>query len=192
MEWNSVNVVRGDIQNIPHCCRHQYNSCGSTMNLTQQAKLWISGSTATFCDDCVETCEDVAPNFGENRPGCFTMITPRPLLSSSPSTFWKNTKWLPSPTNRIPWFGTLWVLPISKNEIEAKRTPVWCHWGDPGRIVEIALHWQKRTSRKRSKSGGDGGTGVYMWEGTTSRKMAADRQYGEFYDFYSISSEYLG
>jgi hypothetical protein len=41
-------------------------------------------------------------------------------------------------------------------------------------------------------NGGDGGTGVYMREGTTSRVMAADRLYGEFYDFYSVSSEYFG
>jgi hypothetical protein len=47
------------------------------------------------------------------------------------------------------------------------------------------------TSRKRSRNGGDGGTGVYMREGTTSRAMAADRSYGEFYDFYSVSSEYF-
>jgi len=45
------------------------------------------------------------------------------------------------------------------------------------------------TSRKRSKNGGDGGTGVYMREGTTSRVTAADRLYGEFYDFYSVSPE---
>jgi hypothetical protein len=31
-----------------------------------------------------------------------------------------------------------------------------------------------------------------MREGTTSRVMAADRPYGEFYDFYSVSPEYLG
>jgi hypothetical protein len=37
----------------------------------------------------------------------------------------------------------------------------------------------KRTSRKSSKYGGDGGTGVYMWEETTSRVMVADRSYGE-------------
>jgi hypothetical protein len=52
--------------------------------------------------------------------------------------------------------------------------------------------WQKRTSRKRSKNGEDGGTGVYMWEGTTSRVMAADMPYGEFYGFYNVSPEYFG
>jgi hypothetical protein len=29
-------------------------------------------------------------------------------------------------------------------------------------------------------------------EETTSRVMAADRPYGEFYDFYSVSPEYFG
>jgi hypothetical protein len=36
---------------------------------------------------------------------------------------------------------------------------------------------------QRFKNGGDSGTGVYMWEGTTSRVMAADRPYGEFMIF---------
>jgi hypothetical protein len=48
------------------------------------------------------------------------------------------------------------------------------------------------TSKKRSKNGGDGGTGVYMREGTALRVIAADRPYGEFYDFYSVSPEYFG
>jgi hypothetical protein len=34
--------------------------------------------------------------------------------------------------------------------------------------------------RKRSKNAGDGGTGFYMREETTSRVMAADRPYVEF------------
>jgi hypothetical protein len=57
---------------------------------------------------------------------------------------------------------------------------------------ECLILWHKRTSRKRSKIGGDGGTSVYMREGTTSKVMAADRRYGEFYDFYSVSPEYFG
>jgi len=44
----------------------------------------------------------------------------------------------------------------------------------------------------RSKNGGDGGTSVYMREGTTSRVTAADRTYGKLYDFYSISPENFG
>jgi hypothetical protein len=38
----------------------------------------------------------------------------RYLIRSS-SSFWRNTKWLSSPTHRTPWFGTLCILPISKN-----------------------------------------------------------------------------
>jgi len=44
----------------------------------------------------------------------------------------------------------------------------------------------------RSKNGEDGGTGVYVREGTTSRVTAADRTYGKFYDFYSVSLENFG
>jgi hypothetical protein len=51
---------------------------------------------------------------------------------------------------------------------------------------------EKMTSRKRSKNGVDGGTGVYMREETTSRVMATDRPYGELYDFYNGSPEYFG
>jgi hypothetical protein len=43
-----------------------------------------------------------------------------------------------------------------------------------------------------SKNGGDGGTGVYMWEGTTLTVTAANKPYVEFYDFYSVSPEYFG
>jgi hypothetical protein len=39
---------------------------------------------------------------------------------------------------------------------------------------------------------GDSWMGVYTREGTTSRVMAADRPYGEFCDFYSVSPEYFG
>jgi hypothetical protein len=51
---------------------------------------------------------------------------------------------------------------------------------------------KKRISRKRSKKGGEGGTGVYMREGTTSRVMADDRPNCDFDDFYSVSPEYFG
>jgi hypothetical protein len=62
------------------------------------------------------------------------------------------------------------------------------HWGDPGRVTV----WQKKTPRKRSKNGGDGGTGIYMRRGTTWGMMAADKSYGEFCNFYSVSPEYFG
>ena len=42
------------------------------------------------------------------------------------------------------------------------------------------------------QNGGEGGTDVYMREGTTSRMTAADRPYGKFYDFCSVSPENFG
>jgi hypothetical protein len=49
----------------------------------------------------------------------------------------------------------------------------------------------QREFRKRSKNGGDGGTGVFMRKGTTSRVMSAERPYSEFCYFYSVSPEYF-
>jgi hypothetical protein len=138
-----MSAIRGGIQNIPDWCHHLYSSCGSTKNLSQQAKLWIPRSTVTFCCYCVRTCKDVAPNFGENRPGCFTMTTPHLTLLSSPSSFWRNTFGCHPPPTALPWFGTLWLLPISKNKIEAERTLVWYHSGDPGRIAECLTLTEK-------------------------------------------------
>jgi hypothetical protein len=43
----------------------------------------------------------------------------------------------------------------------------------------------------RSKYGGVCGTGIYMREETASRMMAANRPYGVFCDFYSVSPEYI-
>ena len=59
----------------------------------RQVKSNVKSMIITFFDirrigDCVKTCEDVAPNFGENRPGCFTMTKPPLTLPSSPSSFW--------------------------------------------------------------------------------------------------------
>jgi hypothetical protein len=57
------------------------------------------------------------------------------------------------PTHRTPLTWHPVTFPISKNEIEAERTPVWYHWRDPGRFAECVCHWQKMTSRKRFKNG---------------------------------------
>jgi hypothetical protein len=94
-----------------------------------------------------------------------------------------------SPPTVLPWFGTLWLLPISKNEISLK---------DPGLIPlrksrpnrrECLTFWQERVSRQCFKNGGDS---VYMREGSTSRVMAGDRPYGESYEYYSVSPGYFG
>jgi hypothetical protein len=90
----------GGVQNIPDWCHHLYSSCGSMKHRSQQAKLWITCCTVTFSSFCVKTCEDVAANFGKNRPGRFTMTMPCLTLPSSPSSFWQNTKRVSSPTHR--------------------------------------------------------------------------------------------
>jgi hypothetical protein len=59
-------------------------------------------------------------------------------------------------------------------------------------LIPLKISRPNRTSRKRSKNGEDGGTGVYMWEETVPRVMVANNLYGEFYDFYSYCSEYFG
>ena len=59
-------------------------------------------STAKFCGDCLKTCEDVAPNFGKNKPVCFAITTPPLTLPSSPSSFWRKRKWLSSPNHCTP------------------------------------------------------------------------------------------
>jgi hypothetical protein len=184
--------IRGGIQNISDWCRLLYSSCGSAKHLLQQTKLWIRGSTATFCRDCVKTCEDVAPNFGENRPGCFTTTTPRLTLPSSPSSFWRNTKWLSLLIHRTP---LIWYLVISSYFQKWN----WS-WKDAGLITlrksrpnhrGCLTLWQKRTSRKRSRNRGDGRTDAYMREETTLRVMVTDRPYGDFYDFYGVSPKYF-
>jgi hypothetical protein len=61
-----------------------------------------------------------------------------------------------SPPTVLPWFGTLWFLPISKNEIEPERTPVWYHLGDPDRIAERAWHsYRKGLTESVPNMGGD-------------------------------------
>jgi hypothetical protein len=60
---------------------------------------------------------------------------------------------------------------------------------EPQRVL-VTL--REKDIQECSKNGGDGGTGIYMQEGTILRVMEADRPYGEFYDCYSISLEYFG
>jgi hypothetical protein len=64
---------------------------------------------------------------------------------------------------------------------------------------EIQTEWQRviealteKDFQEAFQNGGGGGTGIYMREGSTSKVMATDRPYGEFYEFYSVSPEYFG
>jgi hypothetical protein len=178
--YNLLMRIRDGIQNIPDWCRHLYSSCGIAKHRYQQDKLWIPGSTA-------ETCEDVSPNFGENHDKS------PPHTSVLTQQFLVKYKLAVTPTHRTP---LIWE-PVTSSYFQNWN---W-RWKDAGLISlrrsrpnrRVCLTpWQKITTRKRSKNEGDSETGVYMREGTTSRVMAADRTYGKFYDFYSVSPEYLG
>jgi len=161
-------------------------------NLSQEAKLWIPGSTTKFCGDCVKKCEDIDPKFDENRPGCFTTTTHRLTLPSSLNSFWLQTKFLLSHTHRTPliWHPvTSYFLKWNSSWKDAGSIPLRTSKAERRKCLTLS---QKRTSRMRSKNGGDGGTGVYMREGTTSRVTAANRPYCEFYDFYSVSTKNFG
>jgi hypothetical protein len=143
--FNSTTAwIRHYIQNIPYWYRHLYSCCGTEKHRPQKVKLWIPGSTAKFCGDCVKMCQDVAPNFDENRPRCFTMTTHPLTLPSSPSSFWQNTKWLSSPNHRAPLIWHPVTSSYFQKWIEAKRTPVWYHWRDPGRIAESVWHCDRK------------------------------------------------
>jgi len=105
---------------------------------------------------------------------------------------WK-TKWLSSLTHPTP---LIWH-PVTSSYFQNWN---WS-WEDASLIPmrryrpnrrECLTLWYERTYRKCSKNGGKGGTGVYMQDRTTSRVAAAERPYGEFYDFYSTSPENFG
>jgi len=120
----------------------------------------------------MKTCKDIAPNFGKNRPSCFIITMPHLTLPSSPTSFWRKTKLLLSPTHRTPliWHPVNSLFPKLKLNLKGRRFET---------TEDIQAESQKRTTRKHSKNGGDDRTSVYMWEGTTSRVTAADRPYGE-------------
>jgi hypothetical protein len=182
--------LRDSIQKIPDW-RVIYTAVVVAQRMSQQAKLWITGSTEKFFGDCVKTCEDVAPYFDENRAGCFTMTTPRLTLPSSPSNFWRNKKMAVVP--HPPYSPDLapcdfCLFPKMNLKLNGRR---FDHMKCRSLRRECLTLWQKRTSRKRSKNGDDGGTGFYMWEGTTLRVMVADMLYGDFYYFYSVRPEYF-
>jgi len=126
-------------------------------------------------------------------PGCFTMTKLRLTLPSSPTSFWRKTKLLLLHTHR-----TLLIWHPGTSFYFQKWN--WS-WKDAGSIPlrrsrpnrrECLAFWQKRISKKLSKYEGDGWTGVYMTEGTTSRLTAGrwalwwvlwflQRQFGKFW-----------
>jgi hypothetical protein len=120
------------------------------------------------------------------------MTTPPLTLPSSPKQFLAKYEmaFIPHPQYSLDLSPCdFFLFPKMKFKLEGR-------WFDT--TEEIQAESQRvldtlteRTSRKRSKNGGECGTCFNMREGTTSRVMAADRHYGEFYDLYSVSSDYF-
>jgi len=74
------------------------NICADLHQLASNDEIFLS--RVITCDECWVYGYD--PAFGENRPGRFTMTTPRLTLPSSSTSFWRKTRWLSSPTQHIP------------------------------------------------------------------------------------------
>jgi hypothetical protein len=70
---------------------------GSAVDIIVMVAQIISESYCDVLRRMCWTCKDVAKNFDENRTGCLKVTKSRLTLLSSPSSFWRNTKWLSSP-----------------------------------------------------------------------------------------------
>ena len=86
----SIIISFFDIEGIVH---KEFVPTGQTVN---------SGFYCKVLRRMREKLRTHRPNCGENRPGCFIMTTHRLTLPSSPSSFWRKTKLLLSPTHRTP------------------------------------------------------------------------------------------
>jgi hypothetical protein len=145
-----------------------------------------------FCGDCMKMCEDITPNIGENRPGCFTMAIPCLTLVLTPQFLSKYKMALIPPTPYSPDLASCDFFLFPKMKLKLKG-----HQFDTTEEIQAKSQKVLDTDRKGlpvrySRNGGDGVTGVYMQEETTSKVMAANRPYGEFYDFYRVRPEYFG
>jgi hypothetical protein len=136
--------IRGGIQNIPDCRRHLYNRCGSAKHRSQQAKLRIPGSTAKFCGEYVKSTKTSPRTLARTDLAASPWQRPVSHFRPHPTVFGEKQNGCHPPPNVLHWFGTLRLLPISKNEIVAERTPVWYNWWDPGRIAESGWHSDRK------------------------------------------------
>ena len=189
-----VENIRGAIQNTPEWCRHLYIKGIVHKEFVPTGQIVTSGF---YCEVLWRLHENVRRHrtqlgreqtwllHHDNAPSHTSVLTHQFLA--------KNKIDVPPPHHHTP---LIWH-PVTSSYFQNWN---WS-WKDAGLIPlrrsrpnrrECLTLWQKRTSRKRSKNGGDGGTGVYMREGNTWRVTAADRPYGEFYDFYSVSPENFG
>jgi hypothetical protein len=93
-----------------------------------QDKQAIPHFSVTFYGDCVKMREDLTPNFGDKRTGCYITIAHLQTLSFFTREFLSKTTWLSSPTH----------LTFSVSPIEEKLKIR--HFDDRGRIAVGAEH----------------------------------------------------
>ena len=115
-----------------------------TKNLSQQAKLWIPGSTAKFAETAWKRAKTSPQTLARTDLAASPWQRPVSHFRPHPPVSGEKQNGCHPPPTTLPWFGTLWRLPISKNEIEAERTPVWYNWGDTSRIAESAWHFDRK------------------------------------------------
>jgi hypothetical protein len=140
-------------------------------------KIFRTGAT-------IYTTVVIARSTGSNVPNCGS----RALLRRFAATAWKRANTSPRKMAITDLAASPCQRPVSHfrpHPAVSGKIPNGCH---PPPTV---LPWFCTLWLPISKNGGDRGTCVYMREGTTSRVMAADRPYGEFYYFYA-SPEYFG
>jgi hypothetical protein len=132
------NLIRSGIQNISEWCRHLYSSCGSTNNLSQQAKPWIPCPTATFSATAWKRVKTSPRTLARTHLAASPWQRPVSHFRPHPAVSGEIQNGCHPQSNVLPWFSTLWRLPIYKHKIQAERTPVFYHWVDPRRIAESA------------------------------------------------------
>jgi hypothetical protein len=119
-------------------------SCTTPETIAWIQELIHQDRRQTIHDIAWELIVGHANGFWQKNWACMSQPNLCPIAwqltrSSSESMCALNFVSLP-PTMKLPWFDTLWLLPISKNEIETERMPVWYHWGDQGWIADSAWH----------------------------------------------------
>jgi hypothetical protein len=113
-------------------------------------------------------------------------------LPSSPSSFWRKTKWLSFPTHRTP---LIWC-PVTSSYFQKWK---WS-WKDAAWYTteEIQAESQRVLDTDRTGLPGSVQKWKRLWDrclhagGTYFEGYGGDRPYDEFYDFYSISPETFG
>jgi hypothetical protein len=108
-----------------------------TTNSPWEAKKSLPHTTVTFCDDCVNMCEDFAPNFGYKKLAVLSWKLNVLHFFFHQGIFDKRRH-----DSRHPLTLIFNVVPI---EDKTERPSFWHNWGDRGALVGGAEHpYRKR------------------------------------------------